>query len=108
MCIRHTGSRAVALSHLDGSNTKEAIGSMIMSIQAMTHAKDDQLGSLCIHIIGGFLDEGGYSRGNYFFFAYFSVCLSINLRTYIGSSGCVSSTIRENNPSINVCPVKEY
>lgn len=62
VCIRHTGSRAVALSHLDGSNTKEAIGSMIMSIQAMTHAKDDQLGSLCIHIIGGFLDEGGYSR----------------------------------------------
>ena len=67
VCIRHTGSRAVALSHLDGSNTKEAIGSMIMSIQAMTHAKDDQLGSLCIHIIGGYLDEGGYSRGKYGF-----------------------------------------
>ena len=40
---------------------------MIMSIQAMTHAKDDQLGSLCIHIIGGYLDEGGYSRGKYGF-----------------------------------------
>ena len=61
----------MALSHLDGSNTKEAIGSMIMSIQAMTHAKDDQLGSLCIHIIGGFLDEGGYSRGKYFFLLIF-------------------------------------
>ena len=36
---------------------------MIMSIQAMTHAKDDQLGSLCIHVIGGYLDENGYSRG---------------------------------------------
>ena len=44
---------------------------MIMSIQAMTHAKDDQLGSLCIHIIGGFLDEGGYSRGKYFFLLIF-------------------------------------
>ena len=63
VCVRHTGSRAVALSHLDGSNTKEAIGSMIMSIQAMTHAKDDQLGSLCIHIIGGYQDEKGYSKG---------------------------------------------
>ena len=65
MCIRHTGSRAVALSHLDGSNTKDAIASMIMSIQAMTHAKDDQLGQLNIHIIGGYLDEKETSKGKY-------------------------------------------
>jgi len=62
VCIRHTGSRAVALSHLDGSNTKDAIASMIMSIQAMTHAKDDQLGQLNIHIIGGYLDEKETSK----------------------------------------------
>jgi len=35
---------------------------MIMSIQAMTHAKDDQLGQLNIHIIGGYLDEKETSK----------------------------------------------
>ena len=29
----------------------------------MTHAKDDQLGQLNIHIIGGYLDEKQTSKG---------------------------------------------
>lgn len=60
--LRHTGSRAVALSHLDGSNTNEAIASMVMSIQAMTNPKDDQLGKLELTLIGGYLDERGTSK----------------------------------------------
>ena len=57
MCIRHTGSRAVALSHLDGSAISDALSSMVMSIQAMTNPKDDQLGKLELHIIGGYKDH---------------------------------------------------
>jgi len=60
--LRHTGSRAVALSHLDGSNTTEAISSMVMSIQAMTNPKDDQLGKLELTLIGGYLDERETSK----------------------------------------------
>ncbi|CBY21281.1 unnamed protein product [Oikopleura dioica] len=62
VCLRHTGSRAVCLSHLDGSNTEEAVASMIMSTQALTNPKDDSLGRLEIHLIGGFKDEQDCSR----------------------------------------------
>lgn len=60
VCIRHTGSRAVCLSHLDGSNTEGAINSMVKSIQALT--KDDSLGRLELHIIGGYSDERDSSK----------------------------------------------
>ena len=60
--LRHTGSRAVALTHLDGSNNKDALQNMIMSIQAMTNPKDDQLGKLELTLIGGYDDERGTSK----------------------------------------------
>ena len=52
----------MALAHLDGSNNKDALQNMIMSIQAMTNPKDDQLGKLEMTLIGGYDDEGATSK----------------------------------------------
>ena len=77
---------------------------MIMSIQAMTHAKDDQLGSLCIHIIGGYQDEKGYSKS---ILTWSSIGLQV-FRIDIGSPYSMPSQIREDNATFNVCSIEKY
>jgi len=54
--FRHTGSGAVALSHLDGSDTEGAVQGMLSGIQRLTIGSPEG-GRIECSIVGGFLDD---------------------------------------------------
>lgn len=58
--VRHSGSGAVAMSHLDGSGTDEAVPSMIARVQELSMGYPE--GRIELQLIGGFRDQKGYSE----------------------------------------------
>ncbi|KAL3876090.1 hypothetical protein ACJMK2_033971 [Sinanodonta woodiana] len=58
--LRHTGSCATAVAHLDGCGTDKAVARMIDIVKDLTGGK--QWGRLELHLAGGFKDERGLSE----------------------------------------------
>ncbi|XP_063244679.1 protein N-terminal asparagine amidohydrolase isoform X2 [Bacillus rossius redtenbacheri] len=58
--VRHTGSGAVALSHLDGAGTEEAVMNMIQRVQELSMGYPE--GRLELQMVGGFSDTRNYSE----------------------------------------------
>ncbi|XP_045495469.1 protein N-terminal asparagine amidohydrolase isoform X1 [Colias croceus] len=57
--LRHSGSGAVALAHLDGSGTAEAASAMVARVQQLAIGYPE--GRLELQLIGGFTDPHGYA-----------------------------------------------
>ncbi|CAG9793719.1 unnamed protein product [Diatraea saccharalis] len=57
--VRHSGSGAVALSHLDGSGTAEAAAAMVARVQQLAVGYPE--GRLELQLVGGFTDPHRYS-----------------------------------------------
>ncbi|XP_026481619.1 protein N-terminal asparagine amidohydrolase-like [Ctenocephalides felis] len=58
--VRHSGSGAVALAHLDGAGTEEAASGMIARVQELALGYPE--GRIELQLIGGFSDQHGYSE----------------------------------------------
>lgn len=59
--ILYTGSGAVALAHLDGNGTDEAVGKMVHQVQALGFGYIE--GRIELQIIGGYRDQpSGYAE----------------------------------------------
>lgn len=58
--VRHSGSGAVALAHLDGNGTDEAVGTMIGRVQELAIGYPE--GRIELQLIGGFRDQQGYAE----------------------------------------------
>ncbi|XP_004932917.2 protein N-terminal asparagine amidohydrolase isoform X1 [Bombyx mandarina] len=57
--VRHSGSGAIALAHLDGSGTAEAAAAMVSRVQQLAVGYPE--GRLELQVIGGFTDPHRYS-----------------------------------------------
>ncbi|XP_053606304.1 protein N-terminal asparagine amidohydrolase [Plodia interpunctella] len=57
--VRHSGSGAVALAHLDGSGTAEAASTMVSRVQQLAVGYPE--GRLELQLVGGFTDPHRYS-----------------------------------------------
>ncbi|XP_061715596.1 protein N-terminal asparagine amidohydrolase isoform X1 [Cydia pomonella] len=57
--VRHSGSGAVALAHLDGSGTAEAAAAMVARVQQLAVGYPE--GRLELQLVGGFTDPHRYS-----------------------------------------------
>ncbi|XP_075978527.1 N-terminal amidohydrolase 1 isoform X2 [Anticarsia gemmatalis] len=57
--VRHSGSGAVALAHLDGSGTAEAAAAMVTRVQQLAVGYPE--GRLELQLVGGFTDPHRYS-----------------------------------------------
>ncbi|XP_073947370.1 N-terminal amidohydrolase 1 isoform X2 [Choristoneura fumiferana] len=57
--VRHSGSGAVALAHLDGSGTAEAASAMVARVQQLATGYPE--GRLELQLVGGFTDPHRYS-----------------------------------------------
>ncbi|ERL92071.1 hypothetical protein D910_09393 [Dendroctonus ponderosae] len=62
--VRHSGSGAVALAHLDGSGIDEAVCTMIQRVQDL--ALGYQEGRIEVQLVGGFTDAHSYSEDIFF------------------------------------------
>lgn len=58
--VRHTGSGAIALAHLDGNGTDEAVTTMVSRVQELALGYPE--GRIELQLIGGFRDQQGYSE----------------------------------------------
>ncbi|ENN76949.1 hypothetical protein D910_07082 [Dendroctonus ponderosae] len=58
--VRHTGSGAVALAHLDGTGTDEAVCTMIQRVQDLALGYPE--GRLEVQLVGGYSDPNNYSE----------------------------------------------
>uniref|UniRef100_A0A1L8E2M8 Putative asparagine amidohydrolase n=1 Tax=Nyssomyia neivai TaxID=330878 RepID=A0A1L8E2M8_9DIPT len=58
--VRHSGSGAVALAHLDGAGTDEAVSAMVTRVQELGIGYPE--GRIELQLIGGFRDQKGYSE----------------------------------------------
>lgn len=58
--LRHSGSGAVALAHLDGAGTDEAVSTMVQRVQEISMGYPE--GRLELQLIGGFTDSRNYSE----------------------------------------------
>lgn len=58
--VRHSGSGAVALAHLDGAGTDEAVSTMVARVQELGIGYPE--GRIELQLIGGFRDQKGYSE----------------------------------------------
>lgn len=54
------GSGAVALAHLDGNGTDEAVGTMVARVQELALGYPE--GRIELQLIGGFRDQQGYAE----------------------------------------------
>lgn len=54
------GSGAVALAHLDGNGTDEAVGTMVSRVQELALGYPE--GRIELQLIGGFRDQQGYAE----------------------------------------------
>ncbi|XP_076329211.1 protein N-terminal asparagine amidohydrolase-like isoform X2 [Tachypleus tridentatus] len=61
VALRHTGSGVVALGHFDGSLVQEGVSSMVTEVKCMSSSSPSD-GKLELHMVGGFLDDKGYSE----------------------------------------------
>lgn len=61
--LRHSGSGAVGLAHLDGNCTEECVINMIHKVQGLSAGVQ---GRLELHIVGGFSDMHNYSEDLFF------------------------------------------
>lgn len=60
LCCLHSGSGAVALAHLDGNGTDEAVSTMVHRVQNLGFGYD---GRIELQLIGGYRDQpGGYAE----------------------------------------------
>jgi protein N-terminal asparagine amidohydrolase len=55
-----TGSGAIALAHLDGSGTDEAVSTMVSRVQELALGYPE--GRIELQLIGGFRDPQGYAE----------------------------------------------
>jgi len=60
VAIRHTGSGAVCLGHVDGADTENGVSPLISRIQEVSLGYPE--GRLELHLVGGFMDPRGYSE----------------------------------------------
>ncbi|ETN67650.1 hypothetical protein AND_000531 [Anopheles darlingi] len=58
--VRHSGSGAIALAHLDGSGTDEAVSAMVTRVQELAFGYPE--GRIELQLIGGFSDPQGYAE----------------------------------------------
>lgn len=58
--VRHSGSGAVALAHLDGNGTDEAVSTMVARVQELAFGYPE--GRIELQLIGGFKDTQGYAE----------------------------------------------
>ncbi|XP_031640732.1 protein N-terminal asparagine amidohydrolase [Contarinia nasturtii] len=59
--VRHSGSGAVALAHLDGNGTDEAVSTMVHRVNALAFGYPE--GRIELQLIGGYRDQpGGYAE----------------------------------------------
>ncbi|XP_013781050.1 protein N-terminal asparagine amidohydrolase-like [Limulus polyphemus] len=61
MHVIEIGSDVVALGHFDGSLVQEGVNSMVTEVKRMSSSSSSD-GRLELHMIGGFLDDRGYSE----------------------------------------------
>ncbi|KAL1497945.1 hypothetical protein ABEB36_008825 [Hypothenemus hampei] len=62
--VRHTGSGAVALAHLDGAGTDEAVCTMIQRVQELALGYPE--GRIELQLVGGYSDPNNYSEKLFF------------------------------------------
>ncbi|XP_020288311.1 protein N-terminal asparagine amidohydrolase [Pseudomyrmex gracilis] len=60
--VRHSGSGAVALAHLDGSGTEDAAASMIRRVTELSIGYPAVEGRLELQLVGGYSDPRNYSE----------------------------------------------
>uniref|UniRef100_A0A182HVV3 Protein N-terminal asparagine amidohydrolase n=1 Tax=Anopheles arabiensis TaxID=7173 RepID=A0A182HVV3_ANOAR len=58
--VRHSGSGAIALAHLDGNGTDEAVSAMVARVQELAFGYPE--GRIELQLIGGFSDPQGYAE----------------------------------------------
>uniref|UniRef100_U5ESL8 Putative asparagine amidohydrolase n=1 Tax=Corethrella appendiculata TaxID=1370023 RepID=U5ESL8_9DIPT len=58
--VRHSGSGAIALAHLDGNGTDEAVSTMVARVQELAVGYPE--GRIELQLIGGFRDTQGYAE----------------------------------------------
>ncbi|XP_060535049.1 protein N-terminal asparagine amidohydrolase [Cylas formicarius] len=62
--VRHSGSGATSLAHLDGSGTDEAVCTMIQKVQELALGYPE--GRIELQLVGGFTDPHSYSEDLFF------------------------------------------
>lgn len=92
--VRHSGSGAVALAHLDGSGTDEAVYTMVQRVQELALGYPE--GRIELQLVGGFSDPSGYSENLFYNImnTFHKHILEIDLT--LACIGEMNTTIREN------------